>query len=88
MWRSWDELLDLWTRAERCGFALAFNTDHFQSGWGGDAGQVLEARVAALAPLGGSIFLVNIWPRSDPGLVDRAGAAFDGLRRHRASPSC
>ncbi|HEX5588926.1 MAG TPA: LLM class flavin-dependent oxidoreductase [Candidatus Limnocylindrales bacterium] len=51
MWRSWDELLDLWTRAERCGFDLAFNTDHFQSDWEGDAGPTLEAwtTVAAMA---------------------------------------
>jgi len=51
MWRSWDDLLDLWTRAERAGFDLAFNTDHFQSDWEGDAGPTLEAwtMLAALA---------------------------------------
>jgi alkanesulfonate monooxygenase SsuD/methylene tetrahydromethanopterin reductase-like flavin-dependent oxidoreductase (luciferase family) len=51
MWRSWDELVDLWTRAERCGFDLAFNTDHFQSDWDGDTGPTLEAwtMLAALA---------------------------------------
>ncbi len=51
MWRSWDELLDLWTRAERAGFDLAFGTDHFLSDWDGDGGPTLEAwtLLAALA---------------------------------------
>jgi alkanesulfonate monooxygenase SsuD/methylene tetrahydromethanopterin reductase-like flavin-dependent oxidoreductase (luciferase family) len=43
MWRSWDELLDLWIRAERAGFDLALNTDHFLSDWDGDGGPTLEA---------------------------------------------
>lgn len=43
MWRTWDEILDLWTRAERVGFDLAFVTDHLQSDWQGDAGPTLEA---------------------------------------------
>jgi alkanesulfonate monooxygenase SsuD/methylene tetrahydromethanopterin reductase-like flavin-dependent oxidoreductase (luciferase family) len=51
MWRTWDDLLDLWRRAQRAGFDMAFNTDHFQSDWDGDGGPVLEAwtTVAALA---------------------------------------
>jgi alkanesulfonate monooxygenase SsuD/methylene tetrahydromethanopterin reductase-like flavin-dependent oxidoreductase (luciferase family) len=51
MWRSWDEVLDLWRRAERTGFDLAFLVDHFQSDWEGDAGPTLEAwtMLAALA---------------------------------------
>lgn len=51
MWRTWGELLDLWTRAERAGFDLGFNTDHFLSDWDGDGGAVLEAwtMLAALA---------------------------------------
>lgn len=51
MWRSWDELLDLWTRAERAGFDFAFVIDHLQSDWDGDAGPMLEAwtLLAALA---------------------------------------
>jgi alkanesulfonate monooxygenase SsuD/methylene tetrahydromethanopterin reductase-like flavin-dependent oxidoreductase (luciferase family) len=43
MWRSWDELLDLWTRAARAGFDMAFVTDHFLSDWDGDGGPTLEA---------------------------------------------
>lgn len=42
MWRSWDDLLDLWTRAERAGFDMAFNTDHLVSDWQGDHGPTLE----------------------------------------------
>jgi alkanesulfonate monooxygenase SsuD/methylene tetrahydromethanopterin reductase-like flavin-dependent oxidoreductase (luciferase family) len=48
---------------------------------GPDPAAELESRVAALAPLGVSVFLVNIWPRSDPAAVDRAGTALDRLRR-------
>jgi alkanesulfonate monooxygenase SsuD/methylene tetrahydromethanopterin reductase-like flavin-dependent oxidoreductase (luciferase family) len=40
----------------------------------------LKARVAALAPLGVSFFLVNLWPRSDPSLIEDLGAALPGLR--------
>jgi alkanesulfonate monooxygenase SsuD/methylene tetrahydromethanopterin reductase-like flavin-dependent oxidoreductase (luciferase family) len=43
MWRSWDELLDIWTRAERAGYDVAFVIDHLQSDWNGDAGPMLEA---------------------------------------------
>jgi alkanesulfonate monooxygenase SsuD/methylene tetrahydromethanopterin reductase-like flavin-dependent oxidoreductase (luciferase family) len=51
MWRSWDELLDIWTRVERVGFDMAWVIDHFQSDWDGDAGQNLEGwtLLAALA---------------------------------------
>jgi alkanesulfonate monooxygenase SsuD/methylene tetrahydromethanopterin reductase-like flavin-dependent oxidoreductase (luciferase family) len=43
MWRSWDEILDLWHRAERTGFDMAFVTDHFLSDWDGEGGATLEA---------------------------------------------
>ena len=43
MWRSWDEILDLWQRADRTGFDMAFVTDHFLSDWDGDGGATLEA---------------------------------------------
>ena len=51
MWRSWDEILDLWRRAERTGFDMAFVTDHFLSDWDGEGGSTLEAwtLLAALA---------------------------------------
>jgi alkanesulfonate monooxygenase SsuD/methylene tetrahydromethanopterin reductase-like flavin-dependent oxidoreductase (luciferase family) len=51
MWRSWDEILDLFQRAERSGFDAAFVTDHFLSDWDGEGGDVLEAwtMLAALA---------------------------------------
>ncbi|HEU0237057.1 MAG TPA: LLM class flavin-dependent oxidoreductase [Candidatus Limnocylindrales bacterium] len=51
MWRSWEEMLDLWRRTERAGFDLAFLIDHFQSDWDGDEGPMLEAwtLLAALA---------------------------------------
>lgn len=51
MWRSWDEILDLWLRAERGGFDMAFVTDHFLSDWDGESGSTLEAwtLLAALA---------------------------------------
>jgi hypothetical protein len=39
-----------------------------------------EARVEAPVPLGVSVFLVNIWPRADPGIVDAAGRALERLR--------
>jgi alkanesulfonate monooxygenase SsuD/methylene tetrahydromethanopterin reductase-like flavin-dependent oxidoreductase (luciferase family) len=48
---------------------------------GGDPAAELAARVDALAPLGVSVFLVNIWPRTDPADVDRAAAAIEPLRR-------
>ena len=51
---------------------------------GPDPANELAARVEALAPLGVSIFLVNIWPRADPTQVDRAATALDGLRRRWA----
>jgi alkanesulfonate monooxygenase SsuD/methylene tetrahydromethanopterin reductase-like flavin-dependent oxidoreductase (luciferase family) len=41
----------------------------------------LEDRVAVLAPLGVSVFLVNIWPRSDPAAIERVGDRLGELRR-------
>jgi alkanesulfonate monooxygenase SsuD/methylene tetrahydromethanopterin reductase-like flavin-dependent oxidoreductase (luciferase family) len=41
----------------------------------------LRARVETLAPLGVSFFLVNVWPRSDPGVIEALGAALPELRR-------
>ena len=32
MWRTWDEVRDLWTRAERAGFDVAFLTDLIWTG--------------------------------------------------------
>jgi alkanesulfonate monooxygenase SsuD/methylene tetrahydromethanopterin reductase-like flavin-dependent oxidoreductase (luciferase family) len=51
MWRTWDELVAIWTRAETAGFDLGFVVDHFVSDWDGEAGPVLEAwtLLAALA---------------------------------------
>jgi alkanesulfonate monooxygenase SsuD/methylene tetrahydromethanopterin reductase-like flavin-dependent oxidoreductase (luciferase family) len=47
----------------------------------------LRARVAALAPLGVSFFLVNVWPRSDPSVIEDLGVALPGLRQQwNASP--
>lgn len=41
----------------------------------------LEDRVTSLAPLGVSVFLVNIWPRSDPSAIERVGDRLGELRR-------
>jgi alkanesulfonate monooxygenase SsuD/methylene tetrahydromethanopterin reductase-like flavin-dependent oxidoreductase (luciferase family) len=41
----------------------------------------LRARVGTLAPIGVSFFLVNVWPRSDPGVIEALGAALPELRR-------
>jgi alkanesulfonate monooxygenase SsuD/methylene tetrahydromethanopterin reductase-like flavin-dependent oxidoreductase (luciferase family) len=51
MWRTWDEILDLFLLSERLGFDSAFLTDHFLSDWDGEGGEVLEAwtMLAALA---------------------------------------
>jgi alkanesulfonate monooxygenase SsuD/methylene tetrahydromethanopterin reductase-like flavin-dependent oxidoreductase (luciferase family) len=51
MWRTWEEILDLFRRAERAGFDAALVTDHFLSDWEGEGGDVLEAwtLLAALA---------------------------------------
>jgi alkanesulfonate monooxygenase SsuD/methylene tetrahydromethanopterin reductase-like flavin-dependent oxidoreductase (luciferase family) len=51
MWRTWDQMLGLWTSAELAGFDMAFDTDHFLSDWDGDGGPTLEAwtMLAALA---------------------------------------
>jgi alkanesulfonate monooxygenase SsuD/methylene tetrahydromethanopterin reductase-like flavin-dependent oxidoreductase (luciferase family) len=43
MWRSWDELLDLWSRAEAAGWDAALLVDHFISDWDGETGANLEA---------------------------------------------
>jgi alkanesulfonate monooxygenase SsuD/methylene tetrahydromethanopterin reductase-like flavin-dependent oxidoreductase (luciferase family) len=43
MWRSWDEMLDLWSRAESSGWDSAFMVDHFISDWDGEMGSNLEA---------------------------------------------
>jgi alkanesulfonate monooxygenase SsuD/methylene tetrahydromethanopterin reductase-like flavin-dependent oxidoreductase (luciferase family) len=43
MWRSWDELLELWSRAESAGWDAAFIVDHFISDWDGEMGANLEA---------------------------------------------
>jgi alkanesulfonate monooxygenase SsuD/methylene tetrahydromethanopterin reductase-like flavin-dependent oxidoreductase (luciferase family) len=51
MWRSWDEMADLWSRAEDAGWDAAFVVDHFVSDWEGEMGANLEAfaTLAALA---------------------------------------
>ena len=51
MWRSWDDLLELWSRAENAGWDAAFMVDHFISDWKGEMGANLEvfATLAALA---------------------------------------
>lgn len=43
MWHSWEEILDIFHRAERAGYDSAFVTDHFLSDWDGEGGDVLEA---------------------------------------------
>jgi alkanesulfonate monooxygenase SsuD/methylene tetrahydromethanopterin reductase-like flavin-dependent oxidoreductase (luciferase family) len=43
MWRSWDEMLELWSRAEAAGWDAAFLVDHFMSDWDGEMGPNLEA---------------------------------------------
>jgi len=51
MWRSWDDMLELWSRAEAAGWDAAFVVDHFISDWEGEMGANLEAFItlAALA---------------------------------------
>jgi alkanesulfonate monooxygenase SsuD/methylene tetrahydromethanopterin reductase-like flavin-dependent oxidoreductase (luciferase family) len=43
MWRSWDEMAELWSRAEASGWDGAFLVDHFMSDWNGEMGAQLEA---------------------------------------------
>ncbi len=43
MWRSADELVDLWRRVEEAGWDSAFLVDHFISDWHGELGSNLEA---------------------------------------------
>jgi alkanesulfonate monooxygenase SsuD/methylene tetrahydromethanopterin reductase-like flavin-dependent oxidoreductase (luciferase family) len=43
MWRSWDDMLGLWSRAEAAGWDAAFVVDHFLSDWEGELGDSLEA---------------------------------------------
>jgi len=43
MWRGWDEMLELWSRAESAGWDAAFMVDHFISDWDGEMGANLEA---------------------------------------------
>ncbi|MDP9494815.1 MAG: LLM class flavin-dependent oxidoreductase [Actinomycetota bacterium] len=43
MWRSWDDVLELWSRAEAAGWDAAFVVDHFISDWEGEMGANLEA---------------------------------------------
>ena len=43
MWRTGDELIDLWRRVEAAGWDSAFLVDHFMSDWRGELGDNLEA---------------------------------------------
>lgn len=43
MWHTWEEIFDIFDRAERSGYDAAFVTDHFLSDWDGEGGDVLEA---------------------------------------------
>jgi hypothetical protein len=40
----------------------------------------LRRRVDRLMPVGVSYFLVNSWPKSNPGLIEEAAGAIDALR--------
>jgi alkanesulfonate monooxygenase SsuD/methylene tetrahydromethanopterin reductase-like flavin-dependent oxidoreductase (luciferase family) len=46
-----------------------------------DPVEEFRQRVAALAPLGVSVFLVNVWPSADPSIVENVGRQLEGLRR-------
>jgi hypothetical protein len=46
----------------------------------GDPGGDLKSRVDRLSPIGVSFFLVNIWPRSEPALVDEIAPVLEVLR--------
>jgi hypothetical protein len=41
----------------------------------------LEARVKALSEVGVSFFLINVWPHSDPSVLESLGAALPRLRQ-------
>ena len=43
MWRSADEMIELWQRVEEAGWDSAFLVDHFLSDWRGESGSNLEA---------------------------------------------
>jgi alkanesulfonate monooxygenase SsuD/methylene tetrahydromethanopterin reductase-like flavin-dependent oxidoreductase (luciferase family) len=43
MWRSWEEMVELWSRIESAGWDAAFVVDHFLSDWEGEMGAQLEA---------------------------------------------
>ena len=49
-----------------------------------DPVEEFRQQVAALAPLGVSVFLVNIWPSADASIVENVGRQLDGLRREWA----
>jgi alkanesulfonate monooxygenase SsuD/methylene tetrahydromethanopterin reductase-like flavin-dependent oxidoreductase (luciferase family) len=51
MWNSWDELLEMWSRAESAGWDGMYLVDHFMSDWDGEMGANLEvfSLLAALA---------------------------------------
>jgi len=59
MWRSWDEILELWSRAEAAGWDAAFMVDHFISDWEGEMGSNLEA-FSALSALAREVERIDL----------------------------
>lgn len=59
MWRSWEEMVELWARIERAGWDAAFVTDHFLSDWKGELGAHLEA-FTLLAGLAREVPRINL----------------------------
>jgi alkanesulfonate monooxygenase SsuD/methylene tetrahydromethanopterin reductase-like flavin-dependent oxidoreductase (luciferase family) len=43
MWRSWDDMAELWSRIEQAGWDAAFVVDHYMSDWEGEMGEQFEA---------------------------------------------
>jgi alkanesulfonate monooxygenase SsuD/methylene tetrahydromethanopterin reductase-like flavin-dependent oxidoreductase (luciferase family) len=88
MWRSGDELIDMWRRAEAAGWDSAFLVDHFISDWNGELGENLEAfatlgamaRETSRIDLG--VFVAGITHRP-PMVLAKAAATVDNLSSGR-----
>jgi alkanesulfonate monooxygenase SsuD/methylene tetrahydromethanopterin reductase-like flavin-dependent oxidoreductase (luciferase family) len=84
MWRSAEEMIDLWRRVEAAGWDSAFLVDHFISDWNGELGESLEAftTLGAMAretqriDLG--VFVAGITHRP-PMVLAKAAATVDSL---------
>ena len=88
MWRSADELIELWRRVEEAGWDSAFLVDHFISDWRGESGSNLEAfatlgamtRVTTRIDIG--VFVSGITHRP-PMVLAKTAVTLDNLSQGR-----